>query len=237
MKTGPSKEMLKDIKKALPNKKISISGALAFINGLASIYRKSIIDYSEADKMVRDTKMKEVIYTKYLQLRGYDVNFDNEFDEYLDMLPEEFASNIDRELYKSKKISKRALEAEIERIANRVLNFAVKGGIKEKREPVILDSSQVQKEYEDFASTDKILKSGLSILIRNKQGNEGIELVEDYVNSLAQKAISSEVDYVNTVAENVVRFYSNIEIARGAQRRRASDDYIVLGDEEKPMSI
>ena len=237
MKTGPSKEMLKDIKKALPNKKISISGALAFVNGLASIYRKSIIDYSDADKMIRDTKMKEVIYTKYLQMRGYDVDFDKEFDEYMDMLPADFASYINRDLYKSKKISKKALEEELERVTLKALRSAVKGGIKEKREPIILDSSKVQKDYSDYESTDKTLRSGLSILIRNKRGDEGVELVEDYVNSLAQKAISSEVDYVNNVAESVVRFYSNIEIARGAQRRRTSDDYIVLGDEEKPMSI
>ena len=236
MKTGPSKEMLKDIKKALPNKKVSISGALAFLNGLVSIYRKSIIDYSDADKMVRDTKMKEVIYTKYLQMRGYDVDFDKEFDEYLDMLPKEFLSLVNIELYKSKRISKKALEAELERLSGKVLNFAVQGGIKEKREPVILDSSQVQKDYNEFESTNKVLKSGLQILFRNKNGDHGVELVEDYVNSLAHKAISSEVDYVNTVAENVVRFYSNIEIARGNQRQ-ASDDYMVLGDEERRMSL
>ena len=236
MKTGPSKEMMKDIKKALPNKKVSISGALAFLNGLVSIYRKSIIDYSDADKMVRDTKMKEVIYTKYLQMRGYDVDFDKEFDEYLDMLPKEFLSLVNIELYKSKRISKKALEAELERLSGKVLNFAVQGGIKEKREPVILDSSQVQKDYNEFESTNKVLKSGLQILFRNKNGDHGVELVEDYVNSLAHKAISSEVDYVNTVAENVVRFYSNIEIARGNQRQ-ASDDYMVLGDEERRMSL
>ncbi len=236
MKTGPSKEMLKDIKKALPNNKISISGALAFVNGLVSIYRKSIIDYSDADKMIRDTKMKEVIYTKYLQMRGYDVDFDKEFDEYLDMLPKEFLSLVNIELYKSKRISKKALEAELERLSGKVLNFAVQGGIKEKREPVILDSSQVQKDYNEFESTNKVLKSGLQILFRNKNGDHGVELVEDYVNSLAHKAISSEVDYVNTVAENVVRFYSNIEIARGNQRQ-ASDDYMVLGDEERRMSL
>ncbi len=236
MKTGPSKEMLKDIKKALPNKKISISGALSFINGLASIYRKSIIDYSDADKMVRDTKMKEVIYTKYLQMRGYDVDFDKEFDEYLELLPAEFLSFINSDLYKSKKISRKALEEDLERISNRVLYSAVQGGIKEKREPKILDASQVQKDYSEYAATNKILMRGLPFVTINEQGAEGSELVEDYVNSLARKAISSEVDYVNEVAESVVRFYSNIEIARGAQRRE-SDDYMVLGDEERRMSL
>ena len=43
----------------------------------------------------------------------------------------------------------------------------------------------------------------------------------EYVENLAKKIISSEVEYATNLAESVVRFYSNVELDRQAAAREA----------------
>ena len=221
--------LMQDFLANLPNQNLTISSGLALLNGLAIFYKKAINDFSQMDKVVLDTKMKDVIFAKYLEiLSGNDIDFQENFDEYISLLPVDFSSLIVRDIFVGK-LSKNRVENELARLAYCVLELAVKNNIKQEKSdyPSLSNLNGALAEYK---TTKEVLNRWKFL----KNGNSDYEKdLHNYVNQLAKRIIENQVDYCDELCDYIERFYSEIEIARENEaRERKYYDTFALGSED-----
>ncbi|MCI8555449.1 MAG: hypothetical protein HFI85_02625 [Clostridia bacterium] len=214
--------ILLDIKRNLPKKEITAGGALAYLNGLALVYRKTISDYEPAAKVVYEVNMKEVLFSLYKkgENRGKDCGFNEAFDLYFQTLPKEFVDLVNINLFRGN-FDKKKVEKELTKLTYKISIKAASLNMRVKKEPCLPSLDDVKTNIKNYRETKRVLREGLGDEIGKKKGGEGLEQMGEYVENLAKKIISSEVEYATNLAESVVRFYSNVELDRQAAAREA----------------
>ena len=227
--------MLLDIRKLLPNQKMTKAVALAYVNGLAQVYQKTIRDFDPVTKMVNDTDMKETIYRLYLKQakhRGRDCGFKGALNKYIQSLPKEFAELIDFNIFTGK-YNRVEVENMLAELSYKISKKAAKVEMKVKEKPENNNLYNLEEQIKKYYDTKGILKDGIDLAAADMIEEEGVKDVKDYVNLLAQRLVSDMVDYADELSEDVIRFYSQAQLEREARERNSYyDDERFLGEDE-----
>lgn len=224
------------IRQNLPNQKMTKGVALAYVNGLAQVYQKAIRDFDPVTKMVNDTDMKEVIYRYYLKQekhRSRDCGFKDALNKYIQSLPEEFADLVDFNVFVGR-FNRVQIENMVAELSYKISKKAANVEMKVKERPENDNLYNLEQQIKKYYETKDILKDGIDLAAAEMIEEEGVKDVKEYVNLLAQRLVSSMVDYVDELSEDVVRFYSQAQLEREARARDSYyDDEIYLSNEER----
>ncbi len=225
-------ELLENIRRSLPDKKLTRASAFSILNGLARMQLKVINDFDRSFDAIASTLMKELLYSLYIEKGkgSKDISSNEVLMLYKNNLLEEFSSKVKFDVFTAKNFDEKEVEKELVRLSYLVLKSAVFSCAREREDLDEPSLENINKCLEDYKMVKRILSEGLGEEISVKKGKDGEEKVDEYLNKIVHDLIEEEVDYFDKQMEFIIRAESSKELDRQEKERNEIDRSLAYYD-------
>ena len=199
MKTKYKELIAKELKDLSREEKLDEYEVMAVLDGAARVY----------NQIAKKQEGEDLYQKAVLSMPAYDVFTAGKDEKSL----EKYMASYPKNLIKGFKFESENMEEKLAELVMRVVDFAVENGYEENKTITISDKATYKAEMERFDEAVEVSLRSLD-MIRSLKGEEGVEAVSAYLLNLAKGAISSQRKYFVENVDNVVKFYSKIELAK-----------------------